>query len=233
MATKEKQLQLDRKRRAAAFLKAIHSEPGTKGNVVFGPQLPGIMEGTERDEESSSDVITNTPDLLDDGKKDKLKSPECLNNKSLKVSNDRHQRSSSGVRHKHREKYQSKVDKSEKSSGEEHKNKDVNDRISESSISTEEDDSRKRMLYQDKMKRLEDDQWKNKHSEREERNFRKDDKRHKRKKHKKDEFKDRSCSRKHSKSKKQKRSRESDDSRNSRSKRSRRDSSSSSDDPNS
>lgn len=231
MATKEKQLQLDRKRRAAAFLRTIHSESGSKGVVVFGPQLPG-GEGVDREIEEGSDVasIPDAPDEAPNDKYDKTKLADHIKRKSTRhESEKRHRPSNSLVRHKHREKHRSKIDKLEKVTGEDSRIKELNGRISESSVSTEEDDKR-RGFYGDKSRRSDDAQWKNK-SDRD-RSFRKEEKRHKRKKHKKDDVKDRSF-RKHSKVKKQKRSRESDDSRNSRSKRCRKNSSSSSDEQNS
>ncbi|KAK6642152.1 hypothetical protein RUM44_013875 [Polyplax serrata] len=231
LASKEKQLQLERKRRAAAFLKAIHTETESKGAVMCGPQLP-TAEEPHRDTDDGSDVAS-LPDTSEAWTEERSKRGKLVDRhhhhhsryKSNRHENEKRHHSSS-VRHKHREKHRSKGDRQEKvNTGDEPRLKELTDRITESSPSSQDDqdEDRRSGFHGYKYRKSDDNQWKTKYN-RDDRSFRKEERRHKRKKHKADTAKDRGY-RNHSKIKKHKRNRGSDDSRHSRSKRSRRNSS--------
>ncbi|KAL0266238.1 UNVERIFIED_CONTAM: hypothetical protein PYX00_008841 [Menopon gallinae] len=223
MASKEKQLQLERKRRAAAFLKNLQSEGGgLKIPMLQGPQLPGC-DASERVTDDDSDVAS-LPDGTDEiGSEEKNVKCE-KRTKHFREVEKSHKLLCSTGKHKDREKQSEKKDEGKS---------DVHDRTSDSSVSSEDNDRRKNYGFgrrSGRRKSGEDSYTKSKfvqisgsHS---------DEKRRKRRKHKKDDERDRNT-RKHSRSKKSKRSKGSDDERNFRIKRSRRDSDSSDSDRNS
>lgn len=223
MASKEKQLQLERKRRAAVFLKNLQSESGgLKIPSVQGPQLSGCEAG-ERITDEDSDV-TSLPDGTDEICSEQKNVKYERRSRHIRDFEKSHKVLNSTGRHKDREKHSEKK----------HEGKtEVYDRTSDSSVSSDDNDRRKSYGFSRRLgrrKSAEDNYSKSKYDY--VGGSRSDEKRHKRRKHKKDDERDRNT-RKHSKSKKSRRSKGRDDERSFRCKKSRRDSDSSGSDRNS